>query len=59
MRDVSLNPARPREADTVTRAAAPLSWLDDPANAARLVTLSAGALRAVLAPDIGGALAAF
>ncbi|MGF6815924.1 hypothetical protein OKW33_002730 [Paraburkholderia atlantica] len=43
----------------MTRAAAPLSWLDDPANAARLVTLSAGALRAVLAPDIGGALAAF
>ncbi|WP_429551695.1 aldose 1-epimerase [Paraburkholderia sp. MM5477-R1] len=59
MRDVSLNPARPREAHDVTRSATRRSWLDDPVIAARLVTLSAGALRAVLAPDVGGALAAF
>jgi hypothetical protein len=43
----------------VARSAPQLACLDDPAIAARLVTLSAGALRAVLAPDIGGALAAF
>ena len=56
MRDVSLNPIRPFAA-----AAAPdeLVWLDDPAIASTLVTLHAGALRAVLAPAVGGALAAF
>src|ERR1700758_1748455 len=59
MRDVSLNPVRPPKAQPVTQAAAQLAWLDDPAIAAGLVTLSAGALRAVLAPEVGGALAAF
>jgi aldose 1-epimerase len=59
MRDVSLNPVRPRNAQPVTQSTAQLAWLDDPAIATRLVTLSAGALRAVLAPDVGGALAAF
>ncbi|WP_233799674.1 aldose 1-epimerase [Paraburkholderia sp. HP33-1] len=59
MRDASLNPVRPREAQPATHSATQLPWLDDPAIAARLVTLSAGALRAVLAPDVGGALAAF
>ena len=51
MRDVSLNPIRP--------AATELTWLDDPAIAATLVTLAAGALRVVIAPEVGGALAAF
>jgi aldose 1-epimerase len=51
MRDVSLNSTRP--------AVTELTWLDDPAIAARLVTLQAGTLRAVVAPDVGGALAAF
>ncbi|WP_345812522.1 aldose 1-epimerase [Paraburkholderia sp. PREW-6R] len=36
-----------------------LAWLDDPAIAATLVTLTAGPLRLVTAPEIGGALAAF
>ncbi|MFM0645311.1 aldose 1-epimerase [Paraburkholderia bryophila] len=42
-------------------AAAPneLAWLDDPAIVPTLVTLQAGSLRAVLAPKVGGALAAF
>ncbi|WP_244195982.1 aldose 1-epimerase [Paraburkholderia susongensis] len=43
----------------MTHLAAQLSWLDDPVIAARLVTLTAGALRVVIAPDVGGALAAF
>jgi aldose 1-epimerase len=51
MRDVSLN--------SIQAVASELSWLDDPALADRLVTLVAGPLRAVLAPEIGGALAAF
>ena len=34
-------------------------WLDDPAIVATVVTLSAGALRVVIAPEVGGALAAF
>ncbi|APA87050.2 aldose 1-epimerase [Paraburkholderia sprentiae WSM5005] len=59
MRDVSRSPARPPAAQPATRSAAQLAWLDDPEIAARLVTLSAGALRAVLAPELGGALAAF
>ncbi|WP_051980641.1 MULTISPECIES: aldose 1-epimerase [Burkholderiaceae] len=56
MRDVSLNSNRP-----LATAAAPneLAWLDDPAIAPTLVTLQAGSLRAVLAPKVGGALAAF
>ena len=51
MRDVSLNSIRPL--------ATGLMWLDDPAVVATVVTLSAGALRAVIAPEVGGALAAF
>ncbi|WP_144143987.1 aldose 1-epimerase [Paraburkholderia sp. BCC1884] len=51
MRDVSLN-SLPPLADELT-------WLDDPAIVATVVTLSAGALRAVIAPEVGGALAAF
>jgi aldose 1-epimerase len=49
--DVSLNPIRPLSTE--------LAWLDDPALAASLVTLTAGTLRAVIAPTVGGALAAF
>jgi len=51
MRDVSLNSIRP--------SATGLLWLDDPAVVATVVTLSAGALRVVIAPEVGGALAAF
>jgi aldose 1-epimerase len=51
MRDVSLSSIQPIATD--------LAWLDDPVIAAGLVTLKAGALRAVLAPEVGGALAAF
>ncbi|MGF6769513.1 aldose 1-epimerase [Paraburkholderia sp. GAS199] len=51
MRDVSLT--------TPPSLAADLAWLDDPAIAPTLVTLSAGAMRVVLAPDVGGALAAY
>lgn len=66
MRDVSLNPTRTIESRTAESPAAAaiaarteLAWLDDPAIAPTLVTLSAGALRVVVAPELGGALAAF
>ena len=51
MRDVSLNPLR--------LPAAGLAWLDDPAIEPTLVTLTSGTTRVVIAPEIGGALAAF
>ncbi|HZZ12643.1 MAG TPA: aldose 1-epimerase [Paraburkholderia sp.] len=51
MPDVSLNPLRP--------SAAMLTWLDDPVVAPTLVTLTAGTTRVVIAPEVGGALAAF
>src|SRR5579859_1345317 len=51
MRDVSLNPIRPL--------ATGLTWLDDPAIAPSLVTLTAGAMHVVVAPEVGGALAAY
>lgn len=51
MPDVSANPKLP--------AATELAWLDDPSIAPQLVTLTAGTLRLVIAPAIGGALAAF
>jgi aldose 1-epimerase len=51
MRQASLN--------SIQSIATELAWLDDPAIARGLVTLKAGALRAVLAPELGGALAAF
>jgi aldose 1-epimerase len=49
--EVSPNPIRPAATD--------LSWLDDPVIAPTLVTLSHGAVRVVIAPLIGGALAAY
>ncbi|MFM0740094.1 aldose 1-epimerase [Paraburkholderia xenovorans] len=49
--DVSLNPLRPPVGE--------LAWLDAPAIAPTLVTLRSGAMRVVLAPEIGGALAAY
>ncbi|WGS51896.1 aldose 1-epimerase [Paraburkholderia sp. D15] len=55
MRDVSPNSLQPRP----ITAHDDLVWLDDPVIAASLVTLRAGALRVVLAPEVGGALAAF
>jgi aldose 1-epimerase len=51
MRDAFLNKPRPLETGLV--------WLDDPAIASAVVTLSAGSLRVVIAPEVGGALAAF
>ncbi len=51
MPDVSVNPKPP--------AATELAWLDDPSIAPQLVSLTAGPLRLVIAPAIGGALAAF
>ena len=51
MPDVSANPKLP--------AATELAWLDDPSIAPQLVRLTAGTLRLVIAPAIGGALAAF
>ena len=51
MRDVSLNPVRPFATE--------LTWLDDPVIAPALVTLAAGAMRVVIAPEVGGALAAY
>jgi aldose 1-epimerase len=51
MRDVSLNPVRPFATE--------LTWLDDPVIAPALVTLVAGAMRVVIAPEVGGALAAY
>lgn len=51
MREVSLN--------TIGKPAADLGWLDDPAIAPTLVTLKSGSLRVVIAPQIGGALAAY
>ncbi|NYH18007.1 aldose 1-epimerase [Paraburkholderia bryophila] len=56
MRDVSLNSNRPL---ATAAALNELVWLDDPAIAPTLVMLQAGSLRAVLAPAVGGALAAF
>lgn len=52
MRDVSLNPVRPFGHELTE-----LTWLDDPAIAPTLVTLTSGATRVVVAPEIGGALA--
>ncbi|MCC8393462.1 aldose 1-epimerase [Paraburkholderia sp. MMS20-SJTR3] len=62
MRDVSVHPTQPPAPDAphaVAQAGWQLSWLDDPAIVARTIAVSAGPLRAVLAPDVGGALAAF
>ena len=50
MRDVSLNPIRPLVTE-INR----LTWLDDPAIAKSLVTLTAGAMHVVVAPEVGGA----
>lgn len=51
MRDVSLTPIQPLASE--------LTWLDDPAIAPTLVTLTADAMRLVIAPEVGGALAAY
>jgi aldose 1-epimerase len=45
--------------NTTPPVAAELTWLDDASIAPQLVTLAAGTLRLVIAPGIGGALAAF
>jgi aldose 1-epimerase len=54
MRDVSLNPVRPFGHELTE-----LTWLEDPAIAPTLVTLTSDATRVVVAPEIGGALAAY
>ncbi|MCX4151172.1 MULTISPECIES: aldose 1-epimerase [Paraburkholderia] len=57
MRDVSLNPIRPFVTEVTELTG--LTWLDDPAIAKSLVTLTEGAMHVVVAPEVGGALAAY